>query len=119
MAVLIEQGVIKNNVAFEMFSYRFFVAVNNPRIQQFEIIPYQDFYKSIYSLSEKWVKRMEWKHRKEKDRLLKEVPLYQFRLTKSHSDVLDEFIKKLEPIDDFRKRMEPIIKKYRKDDDDD
>ena len=55
IAAIVDQQVIHLEVIDDLFSYRFFLAVNNPVVQENELIPYADFYKGIYKLSEYWV----------------------------------------------------------------
>lgn len=74
LAALVENQVIHINVIDDLFSYRFFLAVNNPVVQYGELLPYSDFYQGIFSLSEKWLKN----HRKRKI----PIPMEQFCLTK-------------------------------------
>ena len=63
MAVMVENGVIKLKDVDDLFSYRFFLAVNNPVVQEQELFPFAEFYKGTYVLSQKWIKD----HRRKKD----------------------------------------------------
>jgi hypothetical protein len=56
----------------DLFAYRFFIAVNNPVVQEYELIPYADFYKGCYELSEVWTKQ--WRNEG------KRIPLDQYTL---------------------------------------
>lgn len=60
LAALVFRQVIHLDVIDDLFSYRFFLAVNNPIVQECELLPYADFYQGIFRLSEEWAKR----HRK-------------------------------------------------------
>ncbi len=60
LAALVDRQVIHLDVIDDLFSYRFFLAVNNPVVQQDELLPYQAFYQGIFKLSEKWTRN----HRK-------------------------------------------------------
>lgn len=55
MAIMVENGVLHIRDIDDLFSYRFFLAVNNPIVQEQELLPYSDFYRGIYGLSERWV----------------------------------------------------------------
>jgi len=57
LAALVYRQVIHLDVIDDLFSYRFFLAVNNPVVQECELLPYADFYQGIFRLSEEWSKR--------------------------------------------------------------
>ena len=44
LAALVFRQVIHLDVIDDLFSYRFFLAVNNPVVQECELLPYADFY---------------------------------------------------------------------------
>lgn len=54
LAALVDRGVIHLSVIDDLFSYRFFIAVNNPIVQENELYPYKDFYCGVYRLSKLW-----------------------------------------------------------------
>ncbi len=56
MAVMVENGVIRIQDVDDLFSYRFFLAVNNPIVQEHELLPFADFYRGTYTLSQRWMK---------------------------------------------------------------
>ena len=60
LAVLVDRQVIHIGVIDDLFSYRFFLAVNNPVVQECELLPYHEYYKGVFRLSEYWIKN----HRK-------------------------------------------------------
>lgn len=74
LAALVDRQVIHLDVIDDLFSYRFFLAVNNPVVQQGELFPYADFYQGIFKLSERWTKNHH-------DRSIP-IPMEQFSLTK-------------------------------------
>lgn len=39
-------------------AYRYFIAVNNPIVQKYELIPYKDYYQGCFKLYEKWSKEL-------------------------------------------------------------
>ncbi len=80
LAALVERQVIHLDVIDNLFSYRFFLAVNNPIVQENELLPYSDFYQGIFKLSEYWVKD----HQKRKI----PIPMDYFRLTKNNLESL-------------------------------
>ena len=74
MAIMVENGVLHLGVIDDLFSYRFFLAVNNPIVQEGELLPYADFYQGTYKLSEMWIKQ----HRKNHI----PIPMEEFCLTR-------------------------------------
>ncbi|MBQ9910084.1 MAG: hypothetical protein IJM50_01015 [Lachnospiraceae bacterium] len=56
LAALVHRGVLHFEEINNLFAYRFFLAVNNPMVQESELFPYKRFYQGIYELSEKWTK---------------------------------------------------------------
>ena len=62
LASLLESGVIKIDNIDQPFAYRFFLAVNNTRVQDLELIRDGDYYRSIYRLHKKWKAFRELKH---------------------------------------------------------
>ena len=72
LAALIKRNVLHLGVIDDLFAYRFFIAVNNPIVQQFELLPYANYYHGCMELSEMWTKQ--W--RKEG----RTVPLDQYAL---------------------------------------
>ncbi|MBR6762495.1 MAG: hypothetical protein IKM13_01945 [Clostridia bacterium] len=63
MAALIKRNVMHLGVIDDLFAYRFFVAVNNPVVQQFELLPYANYYQGCFELSEMWSKQWRKKGR--------------------------------------------------------
>lgn len=72
LAALVERNVIHIDVIDNLFAYRFFLAVNNPVVQETELIPYKDYYQGIYWLSKEWTKR--------KNKRNESIPLKEFNL---------------------------------------
>ena len=72
LAALIKRSVMHLGVVDDLFAYRFFIAVNNPIVQKFELLPYANYYKGCFELSEMWTKqwRKEGRH----------IPLDQYAL---------------------------------------
>ena len=58
VAMLVNEGVLHLNVITELMAYRYFIAVNNPIVQKYELIPYKDYYQGCYKLYEKWSKEL-------------------------------------------------------------
>lgn len=54
LSVLIQKNVIDLSLVDNLFSYRFFMLVHNPYIQNCEIIPYKEYYKGIFTLHKIW-----------------------------------------------------------------
>lgn len=73
LAAIIERNVLHLNVVDNLFAYRFFLAVNNPVVQETELLPYRDYYKGIFFLSKEWTKL----YKKENT----PIPMAEFNLT--------------------------------------
>ena len=52
--VLYKRGLVEISVLDDLFSYRFFLAVNNPDIQRLELICDAPYYKNLYTLDYVW-----------------------------------------------------------------
>lgn len=72
LAALIFRKVLSLEVIDDLFSYRFFLAMNNPILQKEEIIPEAEYYKGSIKLFEKWL------HFKKKNNL--PIVLEEYRL---------------------------------------
>lgn len=58
MAALVNEGVLHLKVISNLMAYRYFIAVNNPVVQKYELYPYKEYYRGIFSLYEKWSKEI-------------------------------------------------------------
>lgn len=56
LAALINKGVLHLRTIDDLYSYRFFLAVNNPVVQELELIPDAQYYKGCYTLHKNWKK---------------------------------------------------------------
>lgn len=56
LAALINKGVLNYIIIDNLFSYRFFLALNNPVIQEIELIGDAEFYRGCYVLHKNWTK---------------------------------------------------------------
>ena len=54
VATLVNTGVLKIKTISNLMAYRFFIAVNNPVVQDLELDEYREFYKGIEELYDKW-----------------------------------------------------------------
>lgn len=54
IATLVNNGVIRLNTINDLMAYRYFIAVNNPIVQDLELIPYKEFYKGCYEIYPEW-----------------------------------------------------------------
>ncbi|MBE5755192.1 MAG: hypothetical protein E7341_00720 [Clostridiales bacterium] len=59
LSSLINRRMIKISAIDDLFSYKFFVAVNNPEIQKMELIPYKTAYRGIFKAHKIWKKYRE------------------------------------------------------------
>lgn len=58
MAAIMQRGVMHLDLVDDLFAYRFFIAINNPEVQEVELKPYKAYYQGCYALAEAWTKRM-------------------------------------------------------------
>ena len=72
LAAIIQKNVMRLGVVDDLFAYRFFIAVNNPVVQETELLPYANYYRGCFRLSEAWTKA--WRDAN------REIPLDQFSL---------------------------------------
>ena len=54
LAAIVQRDVMHLGVIDDLFAYRFFIAVNNPIVQKYELLPYADYYRGCFKLSEMW-----------------------------------------------------------------
>ena len=57
VAALVNDGVLRLSAINDLMAYRYFIAVNNPVVQEFELIPYQNFYQGLIKLFPQWAKK--------------------------------------------------------------
>ncbi len=57
LAAMVKRDVMHLGVIDDLFAYRFFIAVNNPVVQKFELLPYANYYKGCFELAEMWTKK--------------------------------------------------------------
>jgi c-di-AMP phosphodiesterase-like protein len=85
MYLLMKRSIIKLYMVDLLFSFHFFLLINNEKIQEIELIPCQDYYIDVYRLYYDWVN-----YRKEK-----KLPVYG-----EESNILDklrpDIVKKIE-----------------------
>ena len=55
-APLVLNDMVRLDVIDNLFGYRYFIAVNNPEIQQFELFPEADYYRGCFELYPVWKK---------------------------------------------------------------
>ena len=58
IAALVDEGVLHLNVITDLMAYRYFIAVNNPVVQEKELLPYRDYYQGIIRIYDKWSKAL-------------------------------------------------------------
>ena len=58
VAALVNNGVLRISAINDLMAYRFFIAVNNPVVQELELKPFKEYYKGIYKLYPEWAKKM-------------------------------------------------------------
>lgn len=58
IAALVNEGVLHLKVITDLMAYRYFIAVNNPIIQEKELLPYRDYYQGIFRIYETWSREL-------------------------------------------------------------
>lgn len=58
IAALVNNGVIHLDAIDDLMSYRYFIAVNNPVVQDLELLKYPQFYKGCYAIYRNWVNEL-------------------------------------------------------------
>ncbi len=66
LASLVCRRVLHLDVIDNLFAYRFFIAINNPIVQQNEIFPYAEYYRGLFDLSTRWTNEKIKRYRKKK-----------------------------------------------------
>ena len=79
IAALIKNGVIHLDAIDDLMSYRYFIAVNNPVVQELELIPYRDYYKGCFDIYRDWVNHLKRQQR--------DIPMYN-----KVNDLVDRYI---------------------------
>lgn len=59
VASLINTKVLRIDTISDLMAYRYFIAVNNPVVQEIELEPYKDAYRGCYEIYSKWESKME------------------------------------------------------------
>ena len=58
IAALVKTKVLHIDVIDDLMSYRYFIAMNNPIVQELELLEYFDFYKGCFDIYDAWVKEL-------------------------------------------------------------
>jgi len=56
IAALVKNKVIQIRTIDDLMSYRYFIAVNNPAVQELELNEYPEYYKGCFDIYDDWVK---------------------------------------------------------------
>ncbi len=62
VAALVNNHVLRLGAINDLVAYRFFIALNNPSVQEWEIKPYSDYYSGCIKLYKKWKDILRRKH---------------------------------------------------------
>lgn len=76
VASIIEHGLLQIKDINNLFGYRYFLAVNNPIIQNLELYPFSDYYRGIFNIYDKWIEACKNK----RNDIYMQIPLYDYRL---------------------------------------
>ena len=58
IATLVNNGVLRLDAINDLMAYRYFIAVNNPVVQQLELDPYEEYYHGLVGINTEWSKKM-------------------------------------------------------------
>jgi len=86
MYLLMQRSIIKLFMVDLLFAFHFFLLINNPRVQEIELIPCQDYYIDVYRLYYDWIS-----YRKER-----KLPIYGEEnniFQKLRPDIMDQIKK--------------------------
>lgn len=59
IAALVKNKVLRIETIDDLMSYRYFIAMNNPVVQELELLEYLDFYKGCFDIYDTWVKELD------------------------------------------------------------
>ena len=59
LAALVNNGTLKIDKIANLMSYRYFIVMNNPVVQEIELKQYSDYYTGCFNIYENWVKVLE------------------------------------------------------------
>lgn len=76
VASIIENGILHIKSINSLFGYRFFLAVNNPVVQNIELYPFSTYYQGIFNVYDKWIDKCKDKNSK----IFMQVPLNEYKL---------------------------------------
>ena len=62
IAALVNEGVLHLRVISNLMAYRYFIAVNNPVVQNYELYPYKEYYRGIFDLYDRWAQEIGEEH---------------------------------------------------------
>lgn len=82
LAAIIQRGVMQLGIVDDLFAYRFFLAINNPIVQDEELIKFKPYYQGCFKLAKEWTAKLQEEKR--------EIPLAQFSLCKRADAELDK-----------------------------
>ena len=72
LSVLIQKGVMDFDTVDNLYSYRFFLIVNNKYVQEKELIPEREFYKGVFALHKIW---LDYKRKTHQEIMMQETDL--------------------------------------------
>ena len=58
IAALVNEGVLHLNAITDLMAYRYFIAVNNPVVQEKELLPYQAYYQGCFRIYDNWSRQL-------------------------------------------------------------
>lgn len=77
IATLVNDRVLRLNAINDLMAYRYFIAVNNPIVQELELLDYKPYYKGIFKVYKRW----SWQFGK------KNIPMCENSLIKRYKEI--------------------------------
>ena len=105
VASIIEQGVLHIDKINNLFGYRFFIAVNNPIIQNIELYPFAAYYQGIFNVYNKWIKKC----RDKSSDLFMQIPIKDHLLNADMQLKYNERIRKVDKSKDDLNKIASLI----------
>lgn len=105
VASIIEQGVLHIDKINSLFGYRYFLAVNNPIIQNIELYPFAAYYQGIFNVYNKWLEKCKDKS----SDMFMEVPIYEHTLNTNVQLKYNERIRKVNKEKDDLNKIANLI----------
>lgn len=96
---IIDQGVLHIDKINSLFGYRYFLAVNNPVVQNIELYPFSTYYQGIFNVYDEWINKC----KKKNSDVFMQVPLNDYKLNNKIHLAYNQRVRKAKPSDNLKK----------------